>query len=116
MEEAALFGFSVYLFHLTSFEWWWFPVLILAPDIGIAGYLFNTKIGTITYNITHHKGLAVGLICAGWYFSNEWTVLIGIIMFAHSNLDRVLGYGLKYPDHFRHTHLGWLNPEKDKSQ
>lgn len=27
-------------------------------------------------------------------------------MLAHSSLDRVLGYGLKYPDSFSHTHLG----------
>lgn len=32
--------------------------------------------------------------------------LIGIVMLAHSSLDRVLGYGLKYPDSFQRTHLG----------
>ena len=32
----------------------------------------------------------------------------GIILFTHSNMDRILGYGLKYPDDFKHTHLGWI--------
>jgi hypothetical protein len=27
-------------------------------------------------------------------------------LFCHSSLDRVLGYGLKYPDAFQNTHLG----------
>ncbi|TAG51385.1 MAG: DUF4260 family protein, partial [Runella slithyformis] len=33
---------------------------------------------------------------------------IGIILFAHSAMDRIAGYGLKYEDAFKHTHLGWL--------
>jgi hypothetical protein len=27
-------------------------------------------------------------------------------LFGHSNMDRLLGYGLKYPDAFQNTHLG----------
>ncbi|MBC8508108.1 MAG: DUF4260 family protein [Anaerolineales bacterium] len=34
--------------------------------------------------------------------------LIGVIMLGHSSLDRVIGYGLKYPDSFQHTHLGMI--------
>jgi hypothetical protein len=26
----------------------------------------------------------------------------------HVAVDRALGYGLKYPDSFAHTHLGWI--------
>lgn len=32
----------------------------------------------------------------------------GIILFGHSNMDRIFGCGLKYADSFRHTHLGML--------
>ena len=32
--------------------------------------------------------------------------LAAIILFAHSSLDRALGYGLKYDDSFGNTHLG----------
>lgn len=32
-------------------------------------------------------------------------MLIGVILFAHSSLDRVFDYGLKYKDDFKHTHL-----------
>lgn len=27
---------------------------------------------------------------------------------AHSTFDRVLGYGLKYPDSFKHTSIGYI--------
>jgi hypothetical protein len=34
--------------------------------------------------------------------------LAGIILLGHSSLDRVLGYGMKYTDSFRLTHLDWI--------
>ncbi len=45
LEETALFIFGIYLFSLLSFEWWWFLVLILAPDLSMLGYLFGNKSG-----------------------------------------------------------------------
>jgi hypothetical protein len=38
----------------------------------------------------------------------QWLQLVGLILLGHSSLDRVFGYGLKYADSFRHTHLGWI--------
>ena len=34
--------------------------------------------------------------------------LAGLIIYGHSCMDRMLGYGLKFGDHFKHTHLGWI--------
>ncbi len=112
LEEAAMFAFSIYLFSLTDFAWWVYLVLILVPDIGIAGYLFNNKIGAWTYNLFHHKAIAVLVLCLGWYFSNEWVALSGIILFGHASMDRMFGYGLKYPESFHHTHLGKIGVKK----
>lgn len=109
LEEAAMFGLSIYLFSYTGFAWWWFPVLLLAPDIGMFGYLVDTRVGAVTYNLFHHKGLAILILCAGWYLSIPLLELTGIILFGHSSVDRIFGYGLKYNDNFKHTHLGWLN-------
>ncbi len=108
LEEALMFGFSIYLFALTEFAWWWFPALILTPDIGMLGYLSGPKVGAITYNLIHHKAVAIVLLVLGWHFVLPWVVLSGIIMLGHSSLDRVFGYGLKYSDDFKHTHLGVL--------
>lgn len=106
IEELALFLLGIYLFSKTSYSWWVFPALLLTPDIGMLGYLINSKIGAFTYNIFHHKGIAVGVLIFGLFFEMEWVTLVGIILFAHSAFDRMLGYGLKHTDSFANTHLG----------
>jgi hypothetical protein len=40
------------------------------------------------------------------YFHNNIPELIGVILFSHSSLDRMLGYGLKFEKGFKFTHLG----------
>lgn len=106
LEELIMFALGIYLFSLLDYAWWWFLVLILAPDIGMFGYLFGNRIGAISYNIFHHKGLALLIYLAGIYFSIPLCQLIGLILFSHSALDRMLGYGLKYEKGFKFTHLG----------
>lgn len=108
LEELFQFILGIYLFSTLSYAWWWFLALILLPDIGMLGYLINTKIGAITYNIFHHKGLAILIFLSGIYFEIEVMQLVGIILFSHASLDRIFGYGLKYADHFKNTHLGSL--------
>ena len=104
LEELAMLLLGIYLFAQLNYAWWWFLVLILVPDIGMLGYLVNTKIGAITYNVFHHKGLAILIYFFGIYFEIEMLKLTGVILFAHSSLDRLFGYGLKYPDNFKkHT-------------
>lgn len=109
LEELSMFGFSIFLFNQTEYVWWVYLALILAPDIGMIGYVINTKVGAITYNLFHHKGIALSILILGYYYALDWLVLSGIILFGHAALDRMLGYGLKYEDSFKHTHLGWLN-------
>ncbi|HCD51084.1 MAG TPA: DUF4260 domain-containing protein [Balneolaceae bacterium] len=108
LEEWALFGFSIYLFTLTDFSWWWYPALIFTPDIGMLGYVINTKAGAFTYNLFHHKGIAVIVLVSGYVLTIPALTLAGIILFGHSCLDRAIGYGLKYNDDFKNTHLGRL--------
>lgn len=108
LEEVAQFFLGVFLFSQLDFAWWWFAALLLLPDIGMLGYLANPKWGAITYNITHHKGLAIVVLLLGYTLGNEIVTLTGIILFSHAAMDRVFGYGLKYFDHFKHTHLGNL--------
>jgi len=112
LEEAAMFGLSIFLFSQTDFAWWWYPALILAPDISILAYAGGTKTGASVYNLYHHKAIALALMFFGWHFHYDWLYLAGIIIFGHSSMDRMLGYGLKYPDSFQHTHLGWFGKRK----
>lgn len=108
LEEAVQFIASIILFTYLPFAWWVYPACILLPDVGMIGYLVNTRIGACTYNLTHHKGIAFGIALIGFVLSHQVLLLAGVIMVGHSALDRLLGYGLKYTDNFKHTHLGQL--------
>ena len=106
LEEAFMFGLSIFLFSKLNYAWWWYPVLILTPDLSIVGYLMNTRVGAITYNFIHHKALGISIYVLGVVLANQLLQLTGLILFGHSSMDRALGYGLKYSDSFQNTHLG----------
>ncbi|MEO7978596.1 DUF4260 domain-containing protein [Flavobacterium sp.] len=106
LEEIALFILGIYLFSLLSFQWWWFFVLILAPDLSMLGYFFGNKSGAFFYNVFHHKGIALLIYALGCYLNVEIIQLAGIVLFSHSAMDRMFGYGLKYEKGFKYTHLG----------
>ena len=109
-EEAAMTAIAIYLLTIYNLHlsFWIWAILFFTPDIGMLGYLVNTKVGAVTYNFFHHKGIALALGASGYYFHNDVMVAIGILLFAHSSFDRMLGYGLKYQDSFKNTHLGSL--------
>ncbi len=111
LEEFAQFAFGIVLFSQLDYPWWLFLALLLTPDIGMLGYMVNTKVGAVTYNLFHHKGIAIVCMLAGYFYLGSIMTLIGVILFAHSAFDRMLGYGLKYPDSFKNTHLGSIGKE-----
>ena len=106
IEELLMFVLGIFMFNQLDFTWWWFLVLILTPDISMLGYLLNNKTGALFYNVFHHKGIAIMLLLLGMFFLGEVFTLAGIILFSHASMDRIFGYGLKYSDSFKHTHLG----------
>lgn len=108
IEELLLVGLAVYLFGQLQYVWWVFPALFFAPDATILFYAAGPKLGSILYNVAHHRGLAVGLYLLGAFAASEVLQLAGLILFGHASFDRIFGYGLKYPDDFKHTHLGWI--------
>ena len=110
LEEAAQWGLSMWFFSLLPYVWWVYPAWLMAPDVGMVGYLFSPALGAKSYNLFHHKGIAIGIGLAGVFLHLPPLQLAGIILFGHSSMDRLMGYGLKYPDSFHHTHLGWLKP------
>ena len=107
-EEAFMFGLSIFLFSKLDYAWWWYPLLILTPDLSMVGYLMDTRLGAIVYNFIHHKALGISLFVLGVVLANQFLQLTGLILFGHSSMDRALGYGLKYSDSFQKTHLGLI--------
>ena len=112
IEECLMLLLALFAFYEYDLAWWKFFAFILLPDVGMVGYLFNARVGAITYNFTHHKGIAILIFILGSYFSNQPLLITGIILFAHSSLDRILGYGLKFSNNFSNTHLGIIGKNK----
>ena len=114
LEEAAKLILSYCLSIAIGFQWWVFLVWLLAPDISMIGYVLNTRTGAALYNFFHHQALAIAAGLAGLYMQMPDLQLAGLVLFGHSAMDRMLGYGLKYPDHFKHTHLGWMGTNHNR--
>ena len=106
LEDFFLFGLSLLLFANLDYPWWLYAVFFFVPDISMTGYLAGPKIGAMVYNFIHHKALAIGIYIIGVVVMNSALQFAGLILLGHSSLDRVLGYGLKYPESFQSTHLG----------
>lgn len=113
LEEAAQLAIALTLLYLLPLDlsWWAWILLFFAPDVSMIGYAVNHRIGGLLYNMTHHKGSAAVLLIWGLLTSNVSLQAAGLLLWAHASFDRVLGYGLKYPDHFTHTHLGKIGKE-----
>jgi len=111
LEELFLLGLSLLLFSQLDYGWGWYALLFLTPDLSMLGYLANPRLGSWTYNLIHHKGVAAALYVLGYLLSIPWLMFAGTILLGHSSLDRVFGYGLKYPDAFQNTHLGVIGKQ-----
>jgi hypothetical protein len=113
LEEAFMFGLSIFLFSTLDFAWWWYPLLILVPDLSMVGYLGGSQSGAAVYNFFHHKAVGIVLFVLGVILVSPPLQFAGLILFGHSRMDRMLGYGLKYPDSFEHTHLGMIGKSSE---
>lgn len=112
IEGAVLFAASIAVFAVQGQAWWLYPALLLIPDIFMLGYLRNTKLGSITYNLGHSYPAAAIVTALGFIIASPLTIALGAIWFGHIGWDRMLGYGLKYGTSFKHTHLGDLDKPK----
>ena len=101
---AVLIGASLAYRHLHA-SWLLFALLLLAPDLFMLGYLLGPRAGARTYNLGHTYLAPVGVIALAWLVSRPGLLPIALIWVAHIGFDRMLGYGLKYEDAFKSTHL-----------
>lgn len=110
LEEAAQFVAAIVLldYQPVHLSWWIWIILFFSPDIGMLGYLINPFTGAVTYNLFHHKLVALAFFALGLFWQMPVLTLTGLILLGHSSFDRMLGFGLKFPDAFKHTHLGQL--------
>jgi hypothetical protein len=106
MEGLALLIAAISLFSWSDQNWWWFALLLLAPDLSMAGYAVDTSLGATIYNLGHTLVWPIILLGGGWAADRRLIVALGAVWLAHIGMDRALGYGLKLKEGFKHTHLG----------
>ena len=95
LEELTLVILSIYLFVALDYAWWWFPLFFFLPDASLLGYGIGQRAGTVTYNIIHHKSLAVILYLLGSFAQFPPLQGAGLVLFGHSSFDRLLGFELQ---------------------
>lgn len=79
---------------------------MIVPDISMIGYLRGPRPGAILYNLAHDLATGVAVAGIGLAVGRVPLAAVGAILVAHSGMDRVADYGLKFPDSFHDTHLG----------
>jgi hypothetical protein len=105
LEGAAFFFGAIALYASQGASGVMFVLLLLAPDLSALGYLVNPRVGSLTYDAVHTYVMPVAL--AALALAGQWPlgVQLALIWFAHISMDRMVGYGLKYPTAFKDSHL-----------
>lgn len=112
-EGLVLLILALLLYVKLEFSWLIFAIYFLVPDLSFLGYIFNKKIGAISYNCAHTLIGALFVLGVGFFAELEVFKVAGLIWVAHVGFDRALGYGLKYQQGFGFTHLGLIGKEKN---
>jgi hypothetical protein len=80
--------------------------LFLVPDVSLLGYLRPAnQTSAAFYNLVHCYVLPLVLGLLAWERGGVLGGQIALIWMAHISFDRCLGYGLKFPESFRYTHI-----------
>ncbi len=105
LEGAVLLVAAVAVYFRLGLPWWAFLLFLLAPDLSAVGYLAGARVGSVAYNLAHTTVWPVLLGVAGWWWGLGWAAPVALIWLAHIGMDRMVGYGLKYPEGFKQNHL-----------
>ena len=106
VEGALVLLTSTALFATSGSGWLLYAVLFFTPDIFMLGYLRNPRLGAVLYNFGHSYLAPACLYAVSFLTGFTLPGSIALIWIAHIGFDRMVGYGLKYSDGFKHTHLG----------
>ena len=105
LEGLAIAVITAVLYAHIGTSWWLFAALWLAPDLSILGYLAGPCRGARVYNSFHaYVAPAALALCALLLHVNS-ALPFALVWANHIGVDRMLGFGLKYADGFKWTHL-----------
>ena len=112
LEGLAAAALSAVFYARTGASWWLFAALWLTPDLSMLGYLGGPKMGARIYNAIHSYVTPAALAVTALLLKSPALLPYALIWMNHIGMDRLLGYGLKYPQGFRFTHLGKLRGKR----
>lgn len=95
-----------------SLPWWGALLAFFAPDLSFLGYLLGARTGAFIYNAVHIYGFGAAVLAIGLVAPAPLLAGLGWLWIAHAGFDRMLGYGLKFPEGFDHTHLGRIGKRR----
>jgi hypothetical protein len=105
-EAAVVLVISLYAyFFILKSSILLFILLILAPDLSLAGYALGLKKGSAIYNVMHTYITPGILLAGGFYLPSALCINLSLIWIAHIAQDRLRGFGFKYKDRFEGSHL-----------
>jgi hypothetical protein len=106
LEGLTVAVLSAALYFRAGVSWSLFAELWLLPDLSMLGYLAGPRWGSYCYNVVHSYLPPSGLALAALALHRAALLPFALIWFNHIGVDRLIGYGLKYPAGFGFTHLG----------
>jgi len=112
LEGLAGVALSAVFYARTGASWWLFAALWLTPDLSMLGYLGGPRLGARIYNAIHSYVTPATLAVSSLIFGAPSLLPYALIWMNHIAVDRLLGYGLKYPAGFQWTHLGRVGAGK----
>jgi Domain of unknown function (DUF4260) len=105
LEGAVVAAGAIVVYFHSGYPWWLFVALVLAPDLSMVGYVAGPRVGAVAYDAAHTYAIPVIVGLVGWLADVDIAAQIGLIWITHIGVDRMVGYGLKYPTDFKDTHL-----------
>jgi hypothetical protein len=114
-EGVAVLLLATALYAQHGIGWLLFVALFFVPDVAMLGYLRDARTGALLYNLAHNYAVPLLLAAGGLLTQRPVLVGVALIWVAHIGLDRMLGYGLKYPTAFQDTHLGRIGRARGAS-
>ena len=105
LEAAAILAAALAFYAHLDGGWGRFFALVLAPDLAFIVYLVKPAAGRALYNALHTYAAPASLALLALFADWDPGIAVALIWTAHIAVDRLAGYGLKYPGDGKNTHL-----------
>jgi hypothetical protein len=105
IEGAVLFILAAVVYFNLGYAWWLYLLLLLFPDLSMIGYLAGPSAGSLIYDLVHTTTIPLILGAVAWWLAWPVVLPVSLIWLSHIGMDRMVGYGLKYPEGFKSTHF-----------